>query len=191
MNVFDILAAFFAAALAALGVGGGGILVIYLVLVLNMEQHAAQGVNLIFFIAASLAALPFHIARRRVRLLPVLIFSVFGVPGACLGCLAAVLNMEQHAAQGVNLIFFIAASLAALPFHIARRRVRLLPVLIFSVFGVPGACLGCLAAARLSSDTVRLAFGIMLTAAGGLTLYKTIKGYMTKKKSGGRLNGNG
>lgn len=134
MNVFDILAAFFAAALAALGVGGGGILVIYLVLVLNMEQHAAQG---------------------------------------------------------VNLIFFIAASLAALPFHIARRRVRLLPVLIFSVFGVPGACLGCLAAARLSSDTVRLAFGIMLTAAGGLTLYKTIKGYMTKKKSGGRLNGNG
>ena len=85
MLIFDILASFLAAALAALGVGGGGLLVIYLVLILKMEQHSAQALNLLFFTVASLAALPFHFKKKRVDLRTALVFSAFGLPGAWLG----------------------------------------------------------------------------------------------------------
>lgn len=128
MIIFDVLASFFAAVLAALGVGGGGLLVIYLVLVLQMEQHAAQGLNLIFFIIASLSALPFYIRKKRVRL-------------------------------------------------------RL--SLVFSSLGVLGAYLGCLLSARTSPRGVRFFFGLMLTTAGGIALFKSLKYYIQKIRNGG------
>lgn len=128
MIVLDVLASFFAAVLAALGVGGGGLLVIYLVLVLNMGQHAAQGVNLIFFIVASLAALPFYIKKKRVR-------------------------------------SYVA--------------------LVFSSVGILGACLGCFLSARTSPERVRFYFGLMLVGAGGIALFKSLKFYFERWRRGG------
>ena len=61
-----IIATMFAA-LAGLGVGGGGLLVIYLTGVLDMEQRIAQGVNLCFFIIASAASLFYYIGKRRIN----------------------------------------------------------------------------------------------------------------------------
>lgn len=45
-----ILAAFFSGLAGSLGLGGGGVLVLYLVLALGMPQLKAQGINLLFFI---------------------------------------------------------------------------------------------------------------------------------------------
>ena len=50
MWMIDIFAGFFAAMLSAMGVGGGGLLVIYLTEILGMEQRCAQGINLLFFL---------------------------------------------------------------------------------------------------------------------------------------------
>lgn len=47
--------------MSGFGVGGGTILLVYLTLVLNMDQHLAQGINLLYFLPAALLALPTHV----------------------------------------------------------------------------------------------------------------------------------
>jgi hypothetical protein len=46
--------------LSAFGVGGGSLLLIYLTTFAALDQHQAQGINLLYFLPAALAALPAH-----------------------------------------------------------------------------------------------------------------------------------
>lgn len=84
----NILASFFVALLAGLGVGGGGLLVLYLTLVHHIPQAEAQGINLLFFLCAAGAAFLVNRKRRRFRWQTVLLLAVSGVilaiPGALL-----------------------------------------------------------------------------------------------------------
>lgn len=52
--ILIILSSFFTGIFASLGLGGGFILILYLTIVLNMDQILAQGYNLLFFIPISL-----------------------------------------------------------------------------------------------------------------------------------------
>lgn len=47
--------------LSGFGVGGGSLLLIYLTAFAGLAQHEAQGINLIYFLPAALAALPSHV----------------------------------------------------------------------------------------------------------------------------------
>ena len=68
MNMWAIaLSSFFGAVLSALGMGGGGILIIYLTAYAGMDQLGAQGINLLFFIPVALVALFFHARAGLVR----------------------------------------------------------------------------------------------------------------------------
>lgn len=46
--------------LTACGLGGGTLLLLYLVEILGSEQRIAQGINLLYFLPAGLLALPSH-----------------------------------------------------------------------------------------------------------------------------------
>lgn len=70
--------------LSGLGVGGGSLLVIWLTAVLGMEQHTAQGVNLLFFLPAALTASVFHWRQGRIQWQAVLPAVAAGVPAAIL-----------------------------------------------------------------------------------------------------------
>jgi uncharacterized membrane protein YfcA len=59
--LYAFLAAAAAGVLSGFGVGGGTLLLIYLTAVLGMEQHLAQGINLLYFLPAAAAALPGHL----------------------------------------------------------------------------------------------------------------------------------
>lgn len=85
MLIFNIIAAFLAATLSGLGVGSGGLLVIYLTLIVNVAQRTAQGINLLFFLFSGGAALAVHCAHRKLYLIPILILTVFGIGGSLLG----------------------------------------------------------------------------------------------------------
>ena len=87
MLVVNVLAALAAATLAAMGVGGGGLAVIYLVLVLDVAQKKAQGINLIFFIIASIFSLPLHAKAKRVKWKTALVFAGTGILGSIFGCI--------------------------------------------------------------------------------------------------------
>ena len=65
MVVLDILAGVFMGILTGMGIGGGGLLVLYLTMVDKMGQLAAQGCNLLFFVFSSAASLYVHNRKRR------------------------------------------------------------------------------------------------------------------------------
>ena len=79
---------FFTALLAGLGIGGGGLLVIYLVLWGGVKQLAAQGINLIFFLFSSSASMIIHLRKRNIPFKFTLILSASGIVGAVLGSVA-------------------------------------------------------------------------------------------------------
>ena len=93
MGIFDIIAAIVSGMAASLGIGGGGILIIYLTLFASMEQLKAQGLNLLFFIPCGIIAIIIHLKNKLiVKEYSVLLISG-GVVGALVGnYLATVIN---------------------------------------------------------------------------------------------------
>ncbi len=81
----DFLAAFFASSLAGMGVGGGGLFVVYLTLARGVEQRAAQGINLCFFLILCVPSLALYFYKRKIHVFAALIFGISGVLGTFLG----------------------------------------------------------------------------------------------------------
>ncbi len=77
-------AAFFIALLSGLGVGSGGLLVIWLTMIEGVSPESARGLNLLFFVFSASAAILVHLYRRRINMRLVTVLSLF----ACLGTLA-------------------------------------------------------------------------------------------------------
>ena len=53
--------------LSGFGVGGGTLLLVYLTAFAGVDQHQAQGVNLLYFLPAALLALPAHVKNGYIR----------------------------------------------------------------------------------------------------------------------------
>ena len=89
MYILDIIASFAIAVLSGMGIGSGGLLVIYLTLVSSAPQLAAQGINLLFFLFSTGAAMTVHLRRRKIYYNAVLLMTVVGILGALLGSFTA------------------------------------------------------------------------------------------------------
>lgn len=89
MKILDAVVSLVASALAGTGVGGGGLLVIYLTLARGAEQLTAQSINLSFFVSGAAAAVPIHIKKRKIDALAVVFIGAFGIVGAFLGLTCA------------------------------------------------------------------------------------------------------
>jgi uncharacterized membrane protein YfcA len=85
----DFIAALVIAALAGMGVGGGGLLVLWLTFISGAEQLTAQGVNIIFYICATAASLIVHLKNRKLPVAAILIMAIAGAAGAVGGCIVA------------------------------------------------------------------------------------------------------
>ena len=89
MNIGALLAGLFSGIIGGMGLGGGGLLVIYLSLVCGVEQMIAQGANLSFFIISALASTLFNLKKKRIIWKTTLLISACGIAGALLGTLLA------------------------------------------------------------------------------------------------------
>lgn len=67
---------------SGLGIGGGTLLMVWMTAVMDIEQRAAQGINLLYFLPTAACALFFHIKNRLIRWRVVL-------PAILAGCLTA------------------------------------------------------------------------------------------------------
>ncbi|MBR6709234.1 MAG: sulfite exporter TauE/SafE family protein [Clostridia bacterium] len=85
MQYLDWIAALGIAVLTGMGVGSGGLLVIYLTLVRDASQLTAQGLNLLFYLCSAGASLPLHAMRRRLFPAVILPLSAAGLVGAWIG----------------------------------------------------------------------------------------------------------
>ena len=80
--LFVCLAGFLSGAAGALGLGGGGFLLLYLTLFESTEQFKAQGINLLFFIPCAIVALIIHIKNGLIEWRAVWRVALTGMPGA-------------------------------------------------------------------------------------------------------------
>lgn len=89
MAFLDMAVSLLIGCLAGLGVGSGGLLILYLTAADGMAQLPAQGLNLGVFSFALGAAVLVHLHRRSLSRGVLLIVVLFGAAGACLGSLLA------------------------------------------------------------------------------------------------------
>lgn len=82
MKILNVLAGLAAGAAGSMGLGGGGVLMLYLTLILGLEQSSARNINLLFFIPCAVVSLFFHYKNKLVNLkalLPVILGGLLGV----------------------------------------------------------------------------------------------------------------
>lgn len=87
--MIDFLVSCGVALLSGLGVGSGGLLVVFLTEYREVGQLFAQGVNLIFFIFSSGASTAVNLRARNICYGAVTVMSVGGTVGAIVGALVA------------------------------------------------------------------------------------------------------
>ena len=91
----SVIISFLISVLSGLGIGGGGLFVIYLSVFTATPQLAAQGLNLLFFIFSSLASVMVQINRRKICFWAVTFMASFGVIGSFVGAYLTAFLPEQ------------------------------------------------------------------------------------------------
>ena len=89
MNLSAGIAGFFAGIIGAMGMGGGGILLIFLTVFESVEQKKAQGINLLFFLPIALTAILIYSGKGKIRWKAVLPMAALGLAGSAAGVLLA------------------------------------------------------------------------------------------------------
>ena len=87
--IFTAVISFIIAALSGMGVGGGGLFVVFLALFTDLPQITVQGINLLFFLFSSGSSICVHLTKRRIFGTAVLVMAAFGVLGSVCGALLA------------------------------------------------------------------------------------------------------
>jgi len=82
-------------ALTGLGIGSGGLLIIYLTFFLQFSQLKAQALNLMFFIVASFFCSIINIIKKRIKIKAFLIMGLVGVIFSLLGSYLATVTEER------------------------------------------------------------------------------------------------
>ena len=72
-----------------MGLGGGGILIIYLALFTDTKQLTAQGINLLFFIPIGILSIIIYSIKKQIKWKITLKIAIFGIIGAMAGILLA------------------------------------------------------------------------------------------------------
>lgn len=80
-----ILGGFISGALGSLGVGGGGVLIIFLTMFMNVSRENAAGINLLFFIPIALFSVIIYLKQKRIDIKNVLWLAFSGIFGSLLG----------------------------------------------------------------------------------------------------------
>ena len=84
-RIIIFLVSFFAAVLGSMGLGGGFVLLIYLIAFAGVDQLRAQGINLLFFLPIAATSLLLHAKNKLILWKEAGIGVLFGIPGVFLG----------------------------------------------------------------------------------------------------------
>lgn len=83
--IVSAIAALSAGMLSSMGMGGGGIMIIYLSLFTSISQLKAQGINVIFFIPIASVAVIIYSLKKLIVWKIALPFALFGIISSYLG----------------------------------------------------------------------------------------------------------
>ena len=80
--MIDFILTVLISCLMGLGIGGGGLYIVYLTLWCGVSAEIARGTNLIFFIMSAVASLAVHLRKRKIFPLQVVVLVLFGSLGS-------------------------------------------------------------------------------------------------------------
>ena len=95
-------------------------------------------------------------------------------------------GVEQHAAQGINMLAFLPASVTAIIVHMREGRLHLKRCLPLLIGGGVGALMGSFLAVKLSANWLRRLFGIFLMVFSVYVLFSRERKQHMEKQNGGR-----
>ena len=109
--------------------------------------------------------------------------AIFGIIGGMglgggivlIPALTLLLGIDQHHAQGLNLVAFVPMAIAALIVHFKKKNVVIDKGIIMSIGGVLGAISGALLVSLISSPLLTKIFGGFLIFLGGFRWFKRRK----------------
>ncbi len=79
MKIVEFLVGLATGVISGFGIGGGSLLILYLTAVAGVDQYAAGGINLLYFIGCAPASLISHIRAKRIVWQAVLFCTLTGV----------------------------------------------------------------------------------------------------------------
>lgn len=89
--MMNAVVGFLSGIIASMGLGGGFVLLIWLTLFQDMEQRAAQGINLLFFLPVAAVSVVMHLRAGLIDKKTVLGFLPGGIIGAVIGTVGSAL----------------------------------------------------------------------------------------------------
>lgn len=108
------------------------------------------------------------------------IISGMGIGGGTIliPALTMFLDVNQHIAQGVNLLFFIPTAVISLIIHKKNGNLEYKTAIPLMLWGLLGASCGSFLAINLKPELLKRFFGVFLFVMGG---YEIFKGFRKKK----------
>ena len=100
-NTISAAIAMIIAILSGLGVGSGGLLVIWLTMFVGISPESARGLNLLFFVFSASSALLLHIFKKRINGKLVLALTLF----SCIGTIIGVCFGSEISSEWIRKIF--------------------------------------------------------------------------------------
>lgn len=88
-GLLPLLAGLLSGLVGAMGLGGGGVFLIYLTVFAGVPQLQAQGMNLLFFIPCGIVAVCFYAKQKRIRWRVTVRCALFGLAGSACGAFLA------------------------------------------------------------------------------------------------------
>lgn len=92
-------------------------------------------------------------------------------------------NIEQHIAQGINLVFFIPTCLVATMLNFKNKNIKKDVAIIVIISGIIGAIIGAKLSINIDVNGLRKYFGIFLIIIALNEIYLLINSYIKHKKS--------
>lgn len=105
--IWLFIASFGAGLLGSMGMGGGGILVIFLTLCTDISQKTAQGINLVFFIPIAILSIIIYQRRKLINWRIALPFGFIGVVFSLLGTYIVGITDSELLRKGFGVLLII------------------------------------------------------------------------------------
>lgn len=87
----EIVAGIVGGIVSSLGMGGGTILIVCLSLIMGIEQHIAQAINIVFFVPTAIVAIIFNTKHKLIKWKIAVPIAIIGIFGAIIGAKVAMI----------------------------------------------------------------------------------------------------
>ena len=90
--------------------------------------------------------------------------------------------MNQHVAQGANLIFFIPTCIISIIINLKNKNIQKRTALIVSIAGIIGAIIGAEISSKIDVKSLKTMFGIFLIIIAIFQIYTFFRHYILEKE---------